>query len=63
MVSKMEATKCNLNSVQVNFLPSLTALDTLFLRQHNSVASQLMVCPRKFIIPISYPGNQQGMVR
>lgn len=29
--------------VQINFLPSLTALDTLFLRQHNSVASKLMV--------------------
>lgn len=27
---------------QVNFLPSLAALDTLFLRQHNSVAAQLL---------------------
>uniref|UniRef100_A0A914HET5 Peroxidase n=1 Tax=Globodera rostochiensis TaxID=31243 RepID=A0A914HET5_GLORO len=33
-------------SEQVNFLPSLTALHTLFIRQHNRVATQLMALNR-----------------
>lgn len=46
-------------SAQINFLPSLAALDALWLRQHNAVAGQLMV-RKKFCLGIhSFPRHSR----